>query len=310
MKKVLITPRSYGKFNRNELLKMFQKHDIEPTFNPFGRVMKAQEMMTLIKDMDGLILGVDPLTREILEAAPKLKTIAKYGVGIDNIDCDYAKEKGISITRTVHANSEAVADFTMALLMAVARRVVEIDQGCRKEDWSKKEALDIYNKKIGILGLGAIGRAVVKRAKGFDMEIYAYDVIRDISYIQSQNIKFTDIGTIIRECDFITLHMPLTKETKHILHKQNLKYAKKNLIIINTARGGLINEEDVYELLKAKEIYGLGIDAFEHEPPQNSKLLELANVVAGSHTAASSQDAINKMSMMATEHIIADLESF
>lgn len=308
MKKVLITPRSYGKYNKEELQTMLIEHGITPVFNPYGRIMEEEEMIHEVRDVDGLIVGVDPVNRNVLEAAPKLKAIAKYGVGVDNIDCQFARERGIFISRTVNANSEAVADFAMALLMAVARRVVEIDQGCHKEDWSKKEALDIYNKKIGILGLGAIGRGVVKRAKGFEMKVYGYDVVKDEEYIKENGIIFADINTIIKECDFISLHMPLTKDTKHILNKDNLKYAKKNLIIINTARGGLMNEDDVYDLLKAKKIYGVGIDAFEHEPAQNSTLLEFPNVVAGSHTAASSQGAINMMSTMATKNVIADLE--
>lgn len=310
MKKVLITPRSYGTYNIEELKNMFLSHGIQPIFNPYGRIMKEDEMIREIQDVDGLIIGVDPLNHTILQSAQKLKAIAKYGVGVDNIDCEYACAKGISISRTVNANSEAVADFSMALLMAVARRVVEIDSGCHKEDWSKKEALDIYNKKIGILGLGAIGRAVIKRAKGFDMKIYGYDIVKDEQYIKENGISFTNINTIIQECDFISLHLPLTKDTKYILNKDNLKFAKKNLILINTARGGLLNEHDVYELRKANKLYGIGIDAFEHEPANDSLLLKLPNVIVGSHSAASSQGAITKMSTMATKNVIADLENY
>ncbi|MEF9920163.1 MAG: phosphoglycerate dehydrogenase [Erysipelotrichaceae bacterium] len=307
MKKVLITPRSYGKYNKEELIALFNKNDIEPIFNPYGRIMDEKEMIQEIKDVDGLIVGVDPVNSNVLKCAPKLKAVAKYGVGTDNIDCDYAAKNGISVTKTMNANSDAVADFTMALMLAVARRVVEIDAGCHSEDWSKKEALDIYGKKIGVLGLGAIGRGVVKRAKGFDMEVYGFDVFENVEYNKQNNIKFTDIDTIIKECDFISLHMPLVEETKYILNKNNLKNAKENLIIINTARGGLINEDDLYDMLVAKKIYGVGIDAFENEAVHDSKLLKLTNVIAGSHTAASSKGAINTMSKMATEHVIEDL---
>ena len=307
MKKVLITPRSFGKYNKEELVEKLHKNEIEPVFNPYGTIMNEEQMKVALQDMDGLIVGVDPVSKDVLQSADKLRTIAKYGVGIDNIDCEIAKEKGISISRTINANANAVADYAMALMMSVARRVVEINSGCHNNDWSKKEALDVYGKTIGVLGLGAIGKGVVKRASGFDMKIYGYDVIRDDEFLNKYQVQFTDVDTIIRECDFISLHLPLTEQTKHILNKENLSAAKENLIIVNTARGGLIDEEDLYELLKDHKIYGLGLDVFEHEPPQDSRLMTLPNVVVSSHTAASSQEAINAMSRMAVDNLIKGL---
>lgn len=309
MKKVLITPRSFGKYNREELISKLRQHDIEPIFNPYGSILSEQQMRDSLQDMDGLIVGVDPVSEEAMKQAPNLKAIAKYGVGVDNIACAYAQEKGIAVSRTVNANANAVADYAMTLLLSVARRVVEIDDGCHRNDWSKKEALDIYGKTIGVLGLGAIGKGVVKRASGFDMRIFGYDIMRDDAFLKEYNVCFADIDTIIRECDFISLHLRLTQETRHILNKENLKHAKSNLIIVNTARGGLLAEEELYELLKEKKIYGLGLDVFEQEPPQNSKLLTLPNVIVSSHTAASSQEAINAMSRMAVENLIRTLDA-
>ncbi|WP_303859938.1 NAD(P)-dependent oxidoreductase [Alkalibaculum bacchi] len=233
--------------------------------------------------------------------------MAKYGVGIDNIDMNTAEVKKISVSRTVGANSSAVADYSFALLMAVARRVVEIHNGCKNGDWGKKIALDVFGKKIGILGLGAIGRGMVQRVKGFNMDIYAYDVFKDEGYIQENSIKFVDVETIMRECDFISIHMPLTEETHHMINGDLLSKAKSNLVLINTARGGIVDEEVLYQAIVDKKIYGAGIDAFEEEPPQNSKLLSLENVIVGSHTAASSFEATNLMSLMATGNIIKDL---
>ena len=309
MKKVLITPRSFGKYNREELIEKLRQHGIEPVFNPYGTIMNEQQMRSALQDMDGLIVGVDPVSEEALRQAPRLRAIAKYGVGIDNIACAYAQENNIAISRTVNANANAVADYAMTLLMSVARRVVEIDEGCHHNDWAKKEALDIYGKTIGVLGLGAIGKGVVQRASGFDMRIYGYDIMRDDAFLNKYNVCFTDVDTIIRECDFISLHLPLTQETRHILNKENLKRAKSNLIIVNTARGGLLDEDALYELLKKRKLYGLGLDVFEQEPPQNSKLLTLPNVIVSSHTAASTQEAINAMSRMAVENLICSLEA-
>ncbi len=307
MKKVLITPRSYGKHNKEALVKKLHDNGIHAVFNPYGSIMNEAQMIEQIKDADGVILGVDVMNANVLSQANRLKVISKYGVGIDNIDCEYAKSRNIAVTTTVGANAGAVADYAMTLLCAVARRVVEIDHGCHHNDWTKKEALDIFGKKIGVIGLGAIGKGVVKRAKGFDMEVYGFDIYQDEAYINENHIKFTDIDTIIKECDFISLHLPLNNETRHILHKNNLKYAKRNLIIINTARGGLIDEGCLYHLLKENKIYGAGLDVFEQEPPEDAKLLGLPNVIVGSHTAASTEGATIKMSEMATDNIIAQL---
>ncbi len=308
MKKVLITPRSFGKYNREELVEILKKNDIEPVFNPYGTILTEQQMTELMADMDGLIVGVDPVTKNVIQAAPNLKVISKYGVGVDNIDIPYTKQQEIPVYRTVGANSNAVADYAFGLLMAVSRRIVEIDHGCHHNDWSKKEALDIYGKKIGILGLGAIGKGMVKRARGFDMEVYGYDVFKDEEFIKEYDVHFTDVDTIIKECDFISLHLPLLDSTKHILNEKNLANAKPNLIIINTARGGLLDETTAYKLLKEQKIYGLGVDVFEHEPAETSPLLECPNVVVGSHTAASTKNAIEQMSLMAVENVLKELK--
>ena len=308
MKKILVTPRSFGKYNKDEMAALFQSHQIEAVYNPYGTILTEEQMEKELSDKDGVIVGVDPLPEAVLKKAKNLKAVAKYGVGTDNIDVHFAEQNKIKVSRTVGANSDAVADYAFALLMAVARRVVEIDNGCRADDWGKRIALDVYGKTIGILGLGAIGKGVARRAKGFNMKIYAYDVFQDKAFAEQQGITFTDVETIVKECDFISIHLPLIPETHHLINKDTLRNAKENLIVINTSRGGIVNEDDLYELISEKRIYGAGIDVFEKEPPRDSKLLKLKNVVAGSHTAASTIAATQKMSRMAAENIIRDLE--
>lgn len=303
MTKVLVTPRSFAKYSQKpyELLKA---KGIEIVMNPTGGILKESDLKDLIKDVDGIIVGVDPLNEDILKEAKKLKVISKYGVGTDNIDIDYCKANGIEVSITTSANSSAVADYAFTLLLAVARKVIEIDKGCRSGDWSKKVSLDIYGKKLGILGLGAIGKGVAQRAEGFNMELYGYDVYKDEEFITDYKINFTSVEEIFRECDFISIHLPLNNETHHLINENMIKLAKNNLIIINTARGGIIDEDDLYEALKFGKIYGAGIDVFENEPASNSRLLELNNVIVGSHCSASSIGAVDKMSMMASENII------
>lgn len=301
--KVLITPRSFGK-NSDKDFQRLKEHGFEIVRKSDGSIYTEEEMKEAIEDVDAVIVGVDPLNREVLSCAKKLKVIAKYGVGTDNIDLEYCKEHGIPVEITRGANSAAVADFAFALMLGLARRMVEIDKGCRVGDWSKKESLDVYGKKLGVLGLGAIGKGVVRRARGFDMEIYGYDVFRDEAFLEENHVKFTGVEEIFRECDFISVHLPLLKETEHLIDKELLSKAKKNLILINTARGGIIKEEDLYQALKDGRIYGAGIDAFECEPASESPLLELDNVILGSHCAASTKGAVDKMTEMATDHIL------
>ena len=290
--------------NSDEAFRRLEEGGFEIIRKADGSIYTEEEMKAAVEDADAVIVGVDPMNADVLSCAKKLKMISKYGVGTDNIDLDYCKEHGITVEITRGANSAAVADFAFALMLGLARRMVEIDKGCRVGDWSKKESLDVYGKKLGVLGLGAIGKGVVRRARGFDMEIYGYDVFRDEAFLKENHVKFTDVEEIFRECDFISVHLPLLKETEHLIDKKLLSTAKKNLILINTARGGIIDEKDLYEALKEGRIYGAGIDAFECEPASESPLLELDNVILGSHCAASTRGAVDKMTEMAASHVL------
>lgn len=303
MSKVLITPRSFAKYNQ-EPYERLKANGFEVIQNPVNDILTKEEMKKYLQDVDGIILGVDPLDQEVLKHANKLKVISKYGVGTDNIDKTYCEENNIAVTITNGANSNAVADYAFTLMLGVARRISEIDSGCHNLDWSKKVAVDVYGKKLGVLGLGAIGKGVVERAKGFHMEVYGYDIYKDETYLKENDITFSEIETMIKECDFISIHLPLLDTTKHLIHYELLKKAKPNLIIVNTARGGIINEDDLYRAIKEKLILGAGIDVFEKEPAHDSKLLKLPQVIVGSHCAASTIDAVDQMSLMAVDNLI------
>ena len=302
MAKILITPRSFASYN-DAPYKTLTNAGIEYIKNPVGGILTEEQLIQHLQGCDGIIVGVDPLTENVLKQT-NLKVISKYGVGTDNIDTEYCKKHNIEVTITQNANSEAVADYCFALMLSVARKVIEIDKDCRNKDWQKRIGTDIFGKKIGVIGLGAIGRGVVKRASGFSMDIYGYDIYKDDGFLQEHSVNFTDIATIVKECDFISLHLPLTK---HMIDAEMLKTAKPNLIIINTARGGIIHEGDLYNALKNNQIWGAGLDVFEEEPLLNSPLLELNNVVLGSHSGASTIGAVENMSDFAVKNIISVL---
>lgn len=185
--KVLTTPRSYGKTDP-EVFAMLRAAGLEVVRNETGGILDKEGMKALLADCDGVIVGVDPIDAEVIAAAPKLKAIAKYGVGVDNIDLDAAKARDIKVSRTVGANAEAVADYAMALLLAVARKTVLIDQHCRQGDWKKITTRDVTGGTIGILGLGAIGRNVAQRAQGFGMKVLAHDPFWDEAYAKPHGI--------------------------------------------------------------------------------------------------------------------------
>ncbi|HHY41377.1 MAG TPA: phosphoglycerate dehydrogenase [Thermoanaerobacterales bacterium] len=305
--KILITPRSFGK-SSSKPLDLLKEKGYEVVQNPYGRIMTRQEMMKHIVDVDGIIVGVDPLDREVLACGKRLKAISKYGVGTDNIDVDYAKEKNIPVMRTVGANAEAVADFTFALMLAVARRIVEIDAGCRKLNWNKITSIEVHGKTLGLIGLGAIGKKVARRAAGFDMKVLAFDTFKDEVYAKENGITYVTLEELLKESDFISLHLPLTDETRNLISYEQFKMMKPMAVIVNTARGGIIDENALLWALKEKRIWGAGIDVFEEEPPKNSELLKMDNIVIGSHCAASTYEAIEKMGMMAAENLIECLE--
>ncbi|CAI9395184.1 Hydroxypyruvate reductase [Bacillus sp. T2.9-1] len=305
MPKVLITPRSFGKHSE-EASRILTAHGFEVVTNPYGRILTEEEMKKEIVDVDAVIVGVDPLNANVLAKAKNLKVISKYGVGTDNIDVDYCKTNNIPVTITRNANSDSVADFSFALMLAIARRIVEIDQSCRAMDWGKKTSIGIYGKTLGVIGTGSIGKGVIKRACGFDMDILAYDVCPDNEFAKEYKVTYVELEQLMKESDFITLHLPATPETTNLFSEKEFSMMKETAVLVNTARGELIDEDALYNVLRDKKIWGAGIDVFKKEPPEKKELLELDNIIIGSHTAASSVDAVNKMSLMAVENILAN----
>lgn len=307
-KKILVTPRSFGKHSQQPL-SMLRESGLELVMNPHGRIMSKAEMKELIADVDGVIVGVDPLDREVLASAGNLRAISKYGVGTDNIDLEYAIEKGIAVAVTTGANTEAVADYTFALMLAAARKVPFIDRECRNGKWTAAATVDIYGKTLGLLGLGAIGRAVARRATGFNMQIIAYDIHRDEAFAEQYGVRYCDtMEEVLKESDVLSLHLPLNAHTAKSIDTRAIALMKPTAVIVNAARGGLIDEQALLEALKENRIWGAGIDVFEQEPPDNPELLRLDNLVIGSHCAASTYNSVDNMGMMASRHLIELLE--
>ena len=284
-----------------ELLRSFSKDLI---FNPHVKPLSEDEIIPLLSGCKGYIAGLDYISRKVIENAPDLKVISRYGVGVDRVDLKAAKEKGIVVCNTPAVNANAVADLAFALLLSIARRVPVLNQQIRAGEWPRSTGFELYGKTIGLLGLGAIGRAVAKRASGFSMKIMAHDPFINLQYAEENGIIAANFDEVIKQADFISLHLPLVEDTRNIISKGAMEAMKKGVVIINTSRGGLIDENAAYDLLKSGHLGGLGLDAFEKEPPDASPLFELDNVIVTPHTGAHTAEATAAMADGSVRNLI------
>lgn len=268
-----------------------------------------------VEDVDGLVsLLTDKIDAELFERAKKLKIVSNYAVGFDNIDLDEATKRGIMATNTPGVLTETTADLAFALLMATARRIVEADKFARAGKWKTWGPMlmlgqDVYGAKLGLIGLGRIGYAVAKRAKGFDMDVMYYDMFRNEKAEQELGLKFVELEHLLKESDFVSIHVPLTPETKHLINEKTLGLMKKTAILVNTARGPVVDEKALYEALVSNKIAGAGLDVMDPEPPSmDNPLLKLDNVIILPHIASASVATRTKMAVMAAENCVAGLK--
>lgn len=301
--KILVTSNSFGKQN-SEVFDQLQKAGIEVIRNNTGRLMTKAELIEQTVDVDGIILGTEEFGREIIENAKKLKVVSRYGVGIDNVDVQCLKEKGIELRITKNANSDAVADHTLGLMLAVAHNLAKADRSCRAEKWAKSTSLDLCGKTVGIIGFGSIGKKVSERVKGFNCKVLAFDKYYDEDFIKENKIIKADIDTILSQADFISLHLPSVPEYVGFLNQDSFAKMKKTAIVVNTARADLIDHPSLYQALEKGIFSGYGCDVFVDEPKIDKHLIEFDNVVMTPHMAAVTVGAINEMSRMATENIL------
>lgn len=290
-------------------LKLLEKHKL--IVNPAPRPVTRQELVEGLKEADALLcMLVDKVDREVIESAPRLKIVANMAVGVDNIDIEACTERGIVVTNTPGVLTEATADLTWALLLAVARRVVEGDRYVREGKFNGWAPLllvgaDLHGKTLGIIGMGRIGQAVARRALGFGMNIVYYQR-RRLPLHSEQELKATylPLDDVIREADFLTLHLPYYPEVHHLINREKLNLMKPTAYLINTARGAHIDEQALVEHLRARKIAGAALDVYEREPHLTPGLAELDNVVLAPHTGSASASTRSLMAEMAALSIV------
>ena len=295
-----------------ELLKEFCEVDVFP----YERPPFKDEIIERLKDKDAILcLLTDKIDKEVLESSKNLKVISSFSVGVDHIDVDEATRRGIYVTYTPGVLTEATADFTWALLLAIARRLVEADKFIRSKSWKIQWSptmllgSDVYGKTIGIIGLGRIGLAVARRAKGFNMKILYFDVNRiPLDLEKELNAEFCSLERLLKESDFITLHVPLNKSTYHMIGENELRLMKPTALLINTSRGAVIDEKALIKALKEKWIAGAALDVFEKEPiDEDNPLLSMDNVVLTPHIASATHEARSKMAEVSAKNLLSVL---
>lgn len=281
--------------------------------NPYDRALTKQEIIEGIKGKDGLLcLLTDQIDKDVINAEPKLKMIASYAVGYDNIDVAAATIRGIPVSNTPDVLTETTAELAWALLFSVARRIVEGDRFTRDgkfKSWAPMLMLgqDVMKKTLGVVGTGRIGSAFALKSKGFEMKLLYTDKQKNKKLEYELGAKRVPLLKLLKESDFISLHVPLTKGTYHLIDEKELRMMKKTAILINTARGPIINEKDLIKALKENWIFGAGLDVYEEEPEIPKELKNLDNVVLQPHTGSGTIETRTKMALMAAQNMIIGL---
>ena len=302
-KKILVIQKVHDK--GMELINNHPDFDVEVTDD-----VSVENLKSKIKDCDGASIRIAKLSGEVINEAKNLKIISRHGVGYDNIDLKTAKERDIKIAITANANAVTVAEHVMFVLLNIAKRRelyhTTVKEGNFKDRNKLPKTIEVWKKNFLIMGFGRIGKALIKRCLGFEMNVYVYDPFVDKDIIDKLGgEKVNNIEEAVKTMDVISLHMPLTDKTENLINYNLLKTMKKNCIIINAARGGIINEEDLNKALNEDLIFGAGIDVFKKEPPENDNpLLKNDKVYLSPHTAAFTDECMTRMGVETIQNII------
>lgn len=265
------------------------------TFNDEGKSLSGKELINFLKGHEKAIIALEKINDAILNELPELKLISKYGVGLDNIDFEALKKRNILLSWKSGVNRQAVAELALSMMLLTLRKSHFSNWSIKNSNWHQVQGNNLTGKTVGIIGLGNIGQELVHFLKPFNVNILANDILDRSEFCKSHNVTLTTKEDIFSNCDVITLHLPLTPHTKHIVNSKVLRSMKPNSVIINTARGGLINEIDLLEALKEKSISGAALDVFEEEPKINPDLLNHPFFFCTSHIGGSSKEAIWEM---------------
>ncbi len=303
---VLVTPRSFGREEpalRDELERRVAVVRYVPSAG-----MAADELIPLVADIDGWIAGLDHIDRNVLDAAKRLRVIARYGAAFDRIDVDAARERGVVVTHTPGANADAVAELTIGLIFALARQIVAADGRVRAGGWPRMKGLSVAGRCVGILGLGAVGRAVAWRARALGCRVVARDVQVDHAFADEHGIELTTADAVISQADFLCLHVPLLPETRGLVDDAFLDKMRSGTFLINAARGEVLDEDALARALESGHVRGAALDTLRNEPPpRDHPLLKAPNLILTPHMGAQTDGATMAMGRAALDDCLSAL---
>lgn len=306
MSHILSASPMFAKFE-HAAIDMLQSAGYDLTIMEAGKTSQDEVIANLRSDTVAIVSGLEKLDECIFSKAPGLKVVVKHGVGVDNIDLEAAKAHGVAVYNEQGSNSDAVADLAMCLIFALSRKLIPAVDTVRSGGWSKTTGDGVWGKTIGVLGFGNVGQKLALRAKGMEMRVLAYDPYFNKAFAEEHDIEQTDIETIVKESDYISLHMPLLETTRNMISTRELGMMKRGSYLINTARGGLVDEDALYDALRNGQIAGAAFDAYAQEPPVENKLLKLTNFIGTPHMGGYTKDALSKTSCMTADTIIRAL---
>jgi phosphoglycerate dehydrogenase-like enzyme len=291
-------------FSSNKILVAeLKKNFIKVNINEKGIRIPEEELPNFYKDAEGIIVGLEKITPQLLDQLPKLKIIAKYGVGLDNIDIEACNKRNIQIGWAGGVNKRSVAEMALGFMLALTRNLYVTSNQLKNSIWNKNGGFQLTGKTIGIIGVGNIGKELIEILKPFNCNFLLNDVL-DINILNYKNALIVEKNRIYNEADFISIHTPLTKETENLINLEVLKKMKSTSFLINTARGGIVNEKDLKYALKNGFIAGAALDVYDIEPPNDLELLNLPNLICTPHTGGNAQEAVLAMGLSAIHHLI------
>lgn len=305
--KILTSPSSMGQVG-NQPFEILIKSGYEIINNPFGRKLTENEVIELAQDCIGIIAGVEPLTSKVMNALPNLKCISRVGVGMDNVDLEYAKKRGIIVVNTPDGPTRSVAEMTLAMAFSLLRKIPQADANIKRGVWKKETGNLLFEKRIGIVGLGRIGKLVAEIFRKLGNEVIGYDLFPDNAWANNTGVRFVDMEELFREADIISIHVPPNKDKSFVVGSQLLSVTKPQAFVLNAARGGVIDEDYLYDMLQSNKIAGAAIDVFSTEP-YNGPFTKLNNVVLTPHLGSYAAEGKLQMEIDAVNNLLKALEN-
>ena len=300
--KILISPTTFGTCGKQPL-ELLEKENCEVILNPFGRKMTPDEVIKLGKNCIGIVAGDEPLNATVLESLSSLRCISRCGIGMDNVDLEKAKELGIGVRNTPDEPTRAVAELTVGVIFDVLRNISYCDREIREGRWNKEMGSLLLNKRVGILGLGRIGRMVAELLSGLGATVFGTDVQPDTRWLATHKVSLLSFEDLVRESNILCIHIPYSKDNRHIIGKKEIESMKIGAYLINLSRGGIVDEDALYQALKSNYMAGAAFDVFEQEP-YIGPLTELDNVILTPHIGSYAKESRLKMEVQAVKNLL------